>query len=257
MRARELVWILALTGCDQVFGLQDRDAPTDASTVDTTNAPLPHGLIRLYPMDALEGNRLADATGLGHHAVCPVGACPDQTIGMVGGALMFDGSRQFAQAASDADLETLEDFTVAMWTYIDHQTGASQCLVSKVLAGGGDSWQLCLDATGHWDFSTGAGELVVLPEPAALGQWHHLAIRWNGTTKMKTISIDAIDRGSQPGVIATDGGGLVLAGDLDLGQPHALLAGSLDDLRIYDRFLTGAELIELATRPPESLTRSR
>jgi hypothetical protein len=247
VRVRELLCILALSGCDQAFGLQDRDA-----TVSSVDSSLPRGLLRWYTMDALEGNRLVDATGHGHHALCPLGACPSATIGVIDGALAFDGTMQFAQSASDADLDSIGDFTVAMWTYIERPTGNYQCVVSKVLGeAAANSWQLCLDATGHWGFLTSSGNLVIA-EPAPLGQWHHVAIRWNGSTLMMAISLDAVDRGSQPGLVTNDNGGLAIAGDLDSGQPDALFAGSLDDLRIYGRVLTDAELIELATAPRRS-----
>jgi hypothetical protein len=229
------VTILLVAGCQRVFGLERETEPDS----------LPAGLIRWYTMDRLDGTRLVDATGRGHDGVCPLQACPGAAAGIVDGALRFDGATQLLQSASDADLETLASFTVATWLYLDVPiTTATACAVNKVYGPAGDnSWQLCLEG-GRWRFDTDGGDLSV-SGPAVVGEWHHFAMEWDGTTKR--LFVDALETGSGAAVIAFDHGPVLFGADIDAGEPLVYFPGALDDIRIYDHALTPNELIDLVT----------
>lgn len=238
MRVSALVAVVFLAGCDLVFGLAEREPPTvqDASTAN---------LIRWYKMDGLEGGRLVDAAASGHDGLCAPPACPTVATGVVDGALRFDGMTQLVRSASDAALEGPGPFTVALWAYAEDTTNFA-CVVSKLLGTGVyNSWALCRDASGRWDFVTRTEELWV-PEPTLQGGWHHLAIRWDGMTK--SISVDGVDKVESPGTMTSDGGDLVIGGDVDDGVPSIIFPGVIDDLRIYNRALSDEELTELAAR---------
>ncbi len=229
------VTIVFVAGCQRVFGLE-RDTVADS---------LPAGLIRWYTMDALDGTRLTDATGNGHDGVCPLQACPSAAEGIVGGALRFDGTTQVLQSASDADLETLASFTVTTWAYLEAPVSTSvACPLSKVHGPArANSWQLCIEA-GKWRYETEGGDLSV-SAPVVAGEWHHLAMEWDGTTKQ--LFVDALETGSGPAVIAYDHGPLMFGADIDDSAPVVFFPGVLDEIRIYDHVLTGNELIGLVT----------
>jgi hypothetical protein len=93
----------------------------------------------------------------------------------------------------------------------------------------------------------GGGVLVSTPAPAA-GAWHHLAYTWDGTTHRLYVN------GAQAATATTaPQAAAVTAAYMGLYDPAVMgperYRGALDDVRIYDRPLTPAEVGALAERP--------
>lgn len=251
MRAWALAWIAA-AGCGRI-GF-DEVAPAPAP-----DGPLvPDGLVAWYPMDALaEGTArpVPDATGRGHDGACDVTGqvpplCPTVAAGRAGPAYHFDG-KALIVVDSAPDLLTPAGFTVAAWLRLDDQPPAARaCAATKGLGTGTfNSWAMCVEASRQLFFYTVTGTASDSLRSAALvslGAWHHVAIRWDGTTKQAFL--DGAEVARSTAAIDFDDATVRIGGDLDGGSDVAPFPGDLDDLRIYGRAIADAELAELASR---------
>ncbi|MBW7991886.1 MAG: LamG domain-containing protein, partial [Planctomycetes bacterium] len=202
--------------------------------------PGSNGLVASYALDGDtndgSGNGL-DGTIVGD---------PAFVEGMIGMALDLNGD-DYVDCGTNETLNTLSDaITVSAWVNIRSVTTTWMGIVMK----GETAWRLGVngDTTGiHWGFTGGtrgwqaANSATELP----LDEWHHIA----GTYDKSVGGIVWIDGVAETENTDPDG---VAANDqpLLLGEnPEALgrlFDGLLDDVRIYDRMLSEAELRYLA-----------
>lgn len=239
--------LMLLIGCGSVKGAAP-DAggpPIDAAPDDTSRSG--NGLIAWYKLDSLVQTTAPDATG-NADAVCARATCPAATPnGRIDGAFLFNGLDQLLRVASTPSLKTTRAFTVAVW--LNRTAGADNaCVVNKSFGTNGDnSWQACVNAAGKLAFfsasSTSSGALLSDPVIAA-AEWHHIALWWNGTTK--ATYIDGQRTAQNDAAISFDDSDLTIGADVDGSTVVAPLKGELDDVRIYDRALSDAEIIALA-----------
>jgi len=176
---------------------------------------------------------------------------PQWAIGVIGGALDFDGDGDYVDCGTNDVLNNLSDaITVSAWVNIRSVTTTWMGIVMK----GETAWRLGVngDTTGiHWGFSGGdrgwqqANSVTELP----LNEWHHIA----GTCEKNVggiVYVDGVAEAENP----DPDGPAINEMPLLLGEnPEALgrlLDGILDDVRIYDRALSAAEISQLATLEP-------
>lgn len=241
-----LAFLMGSSGCDNIFdvehvGTRDgRDAGLDVG-LDDDAAPDP--LVAWYPMDTLSGGVLVDEVN-GLDGMC--GQCPSPVAGRLGGGLAFDGSTTRLLVSPDPLLETTDGYTVALW--FRFPTGdASGCNVSKPYgATFHNTWQVCIDELGRLGFGSfdGTNRLFLNVGTVADVSWHHLAMLSNGA--QISVALDGIVTDIGPGSPAFDMSGIVIGGDYDSAVFAYAWRGELDDLRIYNRALSGDELVQLA-----------
>ncbi len=249
MRTWALAW-LAAVGCGRI-GFDEIEAASDGPDVS-------EGLVAWYRMDALaEGTErpVQDATGRGHDGGCDLARtapprCPTVIAGRAGDAYHFDGQSMIVVEAAP-DLLTTAGFTVAAWLRLEDQASPGRaCAATKGLrTGSSNSWAMCVEGSRQLFFFTVTGTASDDLRSTALvsvDAWHHVAIRWDGTTKQAFL--DGVEVARSTAAIEFDGATVRIGGDLDGGSPVAPLPGDLDDLRIYDRALGDAEIVELASR---------
>lgn len=97
--------------------------------------------------------------------------------------------------------------------------------------------------------TTAVGEMSTSPWD---GNWHHIVLTWNGSTDANTIWLDTVSQGAGTGT--SGGGGAVDStsnatdfkiSDIPSGGTNADWAGSIDDVRIYNRAISVAEVTAL------------
>jgi len=243
------VVLVVVAGCGRI-GFAPQETGGDGGPPDTTTT-LATGLVAWYPMDALTTTGIADATGNGHDGLCPINAqsipvCPVVTPGKIGNAIRFDGSKLFEIKSTPA-LVTTSGFTVTAWIQIAQAPASRACVVTKEIGlNSYNTWALCIEPNQQVSFSTVTGTLqddLTSTAIVGLAAWHHVAIRWDGTTK--TIALDGADTGSDRATTDFDDQSIYIGAGFD-GADYADYTGLIDDIRIYDRPLTPAELGVLA-----------
>lgn len=246
--------IVVLVGCgrlqfEPLFDGQGVGSDADSGADSDATSELPEGLVAWYTFED-SGPDATDASGHGHLARCLEQSCPTPTAGRIGNGFAFSDAR--LDVSSTAELRTTQGFTVATWSH--YQLGSPQarrCMAGKALGTANhNSWGLCVEAdTNILFFSvTGAfASFLISNGTIQAEQWHHVAIRWDGT--VKTIFIDgAQDPMTETVAIEFDDGPVRIGADIDSGVQVAPWSGVIDDLRIYDRALSDAEIAELAAQ---------
>ncbi len=239
------------------------DAAADVAGPDAST--LGDGLIAYYPLDT--SPPATDAIG-GPPATClgNVGMpCPTPTAGKRAGALKFDGGTQWLSAAVGSGQQPAH-FTVAFWASWATFPGSGKfsCPLGKDLnssMANDNSWQLCLTHNGSafaWLFVTehhptgggGSPQVLTVAAQPAINTWYHFALVYDGA--VKTLFVNGVaqsptDPEAMP--IVYDTSPLIFGGDVLNGtalEVPVAFGGALDDVRIYDRVLSSAELAALA-----------
>ncbi|MBS1119462.1 MAG: autotransporter-associated beta strand repeat protein [Deltaproteobacteria bacterium] len=78
----------------------------------------------------------------------------------------------------------------------------------------------------------------------AVGEWHHLATTWDGTTKRGYFD-GTLDRSLLIAAISADAGSFVVGAAL--ATPTLRFDGTIDEVVYYDRVLSPAEVQQLAS----------
>jgi fibronectin type 3 domain-containing protein len=225
-------------------GAQTHDVVGAASpatyTATFTNAPpSPSGLVAAYSMNAGSGATLADATGKGHTGT--ISGATWSAAGKYGGALSFDGVNDWVTIADAADLDLTTGMTLEAWVRPSTLVDEWRTVVFK--EAGPLAYSLYADdgagvpigeivTGGTFRNARGAGSLAV-------NAWSHLAVTYDGTALRLYVN------GVQVRSVAVSGGMPVSTGVLRLGGNDVWgewFAGLLDDVRIYNRALTQAEI---------------
>lgn len=221
-----------------------------AEVAGQTCVPPPPGIIAWWPFDETSGNIAEDLGGV-HPGVYFGNPVP--AIGMVDGALRFDGNAFVAAADSDLWAFGSSDFTIELWANFDTPGGGSIGHPSHVLIGNDEGpgerakWFFALGG-GFLNFhingpSLGAKFYPLAPFSPQLGRWYHLAV--SRASNLYTIYIDGepIASAVESSVVPNP------AASLTIGQAESLgfVRGRLDELSVYSRALTSAELRAIAT----------
>lgn len=237
----------------EVSTSDDTIAPdtSDTMTSDSsseTGEPDP-SLLAWYSFDDPDA-LLVDASGNGRDATCSMQTCPAPIEGVVGTAVHFDGASQYAMVDHDMWLETMDAVTVTVWVSPDElSTGTWQGIVAKpVGAGDLNSWEIGFEggSPGFITYVTDGsdGGCAETPWPR-LQTWHHAALVWDGSTIRWYLDGEMLD--STPVVvIGFDDHPLMLGADIDFDTVSRFFAGSIDEVRIYDRALSDDEVAALA-----------
>ncbi len=176
-------------------------------------------------------------------------------------AAQFNGTSSYVAIPRSV----VADFTVAMWVRTTDTAGGAggqwwsgKGLVDGEVGGGGADWGTSI-VNGKLAFGVGSGSgdtTIASSISINDGAWHHLAATRDNTSGAMRIYVDGIPRGSGTGPI----GERTLPPALRIGclqTGNNFLNGALDDVRLYSRVLSDAELSALAAGPlvaPQGLT---
>jgi glucose/arabinose dehydrogenase len=214
-------------------------AGLDLTATFQPDTSAPPGLVVAYSFDEGSGTSLVDRTGHGH-----TGTLTGPTwsaAGRNGGALSFDGSNDGVRINDHADLDLTTGMTVEAWVNPTALGGDWRTIVFKEQAA---HMTYALYANTNTGRPTGqafvGGERDARgPSPLATGTWTHLATSYDGTTLRLYINGAEVRTLAAGGPMAISTGPLKLGGNAIWGE---WFAGLMDDVRIYNRALTPAEI---------------
>ena len=216
---------------------------------------LTQGLVGWWKFDEGSGTSVADASGNVNNGTLTNGPTwtTDGKVG--GGALSFNGSTQSILIGSASTLNITSSVTVSAWVKFSIVPGFYKGIVGRGVITTGSSnaqYALSINASGKLSFLVGsgstqyrAGEDII---PVAM-QWYHLVGVYNSVAQTISLYVNGqLDKATIAGPASLNGGTLSGYGSVVLGKPYAqdyYLNGSLDDVRVYNRVLTSAEVLEL------------
>ncbi len=180
-------------------------------------------------------------------------SAPGGRPGKIGQALDFDGVNDYVQIPPDATLDNLPAVTIAAWIYprldshwhvLDKGDGDKRLYaegINRTLDGR-------IRYSGTHAYSHSANNTMLLNE------WQHIALTWSRITN----TLRLYHNGKEVNYTSQDVGAGTPQDDTDypftIGVRGALgsvtfLNGLLDDLRLYSRPLTAAEIQDLYNSP--------
>ncbi|MGC9451987.1 MAG: sulfatase-like hydrolase/transferase [Oceanipulchritudo sp.] len=243
------LWIEIYSATTTFDGAEGEFARVDnvVLTVETSQGPTPAdlapGMLQAwYPAeeDSLDyGDALLDGTWLAGEAYGP---------GIAGeAAFSFNGTDGVVQIPFAPD----GDFTVSFWmrTASTGPTGThwhdGAGLIDGSTAGINDDFGVSLLGD-RVAFGIGNPDTTVLSAtPVADGSWHHVAVRRSGLFGRMEVFINGLEDAEAAGPIGPRASASLAMGALLSGGGH--YAGQLDDVRIFDAYLSDASIGRLFT----------
>ncbi|WP_375383691.1 LamG-like jellyroll fold domain-containing protein [uncultured Microbacterium sp.] len=211
----------------------------------------PNG-IGFWPLNEGSGAQSADTSGNAHTLTLGDGAA--WTPRADGSSLKLNGDRQ-AATASVPELDTTGNFSVAAWVRMDAlPSGGGYATIASAdgLTGQSPFFLQYGDTLKGFAFSFPDGPRAVAVTTPELGSWHHLVgVRDAAAGKLK-LYVDGV-------LAATEStrGGTLSDGTIALGRgqwggnPVDFLNGAIDDVHLFDKALTDAEVTALVTPPTQ------
>ena len=225
-------------------------APQSVTTLVISNVVMNTQPAAWYPM---EGN-IQDATGNGNHAtqVNNVSYIPGK-IGAL--AAQFNGNNN---SYAVIPLSISNSFTITGWvkTSATGNVGNGQWwngrgIVDGEVPGSVSDFGLTLMGS-HAAFGIGNPDTTITSTTAINdGQWHQVAAEWNNLTGVMQLYVDGQLQATAIGPTGTRTAPPSLRlGSIQAGYAAGFLGGALDDVRLFDRTLSAAEVVGTLNRAP-------
>ncbi len=227
------------------------------------SASLNDGLLIYLPFDERSGQTAADSSGNNNDANLIDGAKWKPNGGKIGGAVELDGAGAVVEDPNGADyINGLDAFSISVWVKSD-SVGHDRGIVFGTDPDGGDhTFGFRYDAA-SWSTpgginlikgairTTGGGQVYEGKSNVQTTDWQHLVFAWKSGEKL-TLYIDGeLDDDpihNDDGKVGTISGATKLFVGKGAKDNNATSwSGLIDDVRIYDRTLSEAEITDLAS----------
>jgi hypothetical protein len=220
---------------------------TGASASIQLRTDVTSGLTSWWKFDETSGTVASDSVG---NAAGDLVNGPTWVPGHLGGALAFDGIDDLVSFANGGPLIATQSapFSVSAWFNLTNYSATEPDII-QMRSDTAAPFHLLLSQNPAWDgvsLGAGIGPWVCMRtnvEPP-LGIWHHVVMTFDGAdagaVESFTIFVDGV---AQP--IEATGGYGTQANETHIGTAEGganQWTGLLDDLRIYNRTLTSAEV---------------
>ena len=243
-----MIVAVAAAACGRL-GFDDRggELPVDAAADAAHDAAtLPNRIVHFAFDDT--PTQPVDDTG-GYQGSCTNNTCPTSVSGRIGNGFQFDGVDDCFEISPT--IQPVQALTIALWARQD-DTGP-MTFVSQpyfVDAPNGNSWEV--EAGFNLDFTLtilhGATyvENGTISGQVAVGAWYHVAFSWDGTRQRIYVGGSQIAQMVAPTTpIPYDGSPWYIGCDDNMGTVQPM-RGALDDVSLFDRALSSAEIAVLA-----------
>jgi len=249
------VYNTALTAA-QVLALYQSGVTTLAAP---QNNSVTNGLIGLWTFDGRDTSNggFLDRSSAGTHPAYMSLTMSTSTAyapGRIGQGMKFDGVDDYMQVPNSADFDFgSNNFTISWWEYRTGNDNGSISINRRIAVGdfspfllgysngGADLLIYMSSALGSWDVAN--GEIL---GPVALNEWVHYIVKRSGTTF--TTYANGVQTNTWESALAlANAGGTDPDYDLTFGsyQNIYFFKGTLDDVRIYNRAVTTAEISQM------------
>jgi hypothetical protein len=220
------------------------------------------GLVAYYPFS---GNA-NDLSSFGNNATTPSGyIAPTMTTdrhGNMSSAYLFSGINSFLQA-NDAPQLRPQNLTLSHWAYIDNNSGIRSMVGKSYLSTVCDAYTSFLFNGNFAATSCSAISNNAFPSgflnntTASTGVWKFVTYVFdddNNTLKLYIdgVLVNSITSWNNP--LVYDNAPLQIGASLEGGNLDFYFAGKLDDIRLYNRVLSNAEITALYQETPTVVT---
>ena len=236
------------------------------STVTIVDNESGDGLIGYWRLnDGNTNGNIVDSSGLGNNGNAanfgggsgPTSDAPD-TNTFNPGSFQFDGVNDVIQIGPDESLRLTEGrYSQALWIKPTSGANVFQSVIGYqvgALAGTRYPYVYTYGNDIYAGFGTGGNTVkgVVAVDAITVGAWNHIAVTFDGGTMNLFVNGELVQTNSN------FGGSLptTTVSQFNIGNINNFFNGQIDEVRMYDRAITGAEvqsLIDGATLPPPNV----
>jgi hypothetical protein len=216
--------------------------------------PPPSALVAHFTFDELDATQVTDMSGRGNHGVIAGAVRVD---GVSGGALQFDGVNDWVTIADAPSLDLVASFTLEAWVK-PSAIGGYRTVVLKEGTGFAP-YELYASSDTPVPaafFTTTSGVRSVTGTTALVTNgWTHLAATYDGVNLR--LYVNGSPRSvARSGSLRTSNGPLRIGGNQVWGGEF--FAGAIDEVRVYNRALSTAEISAdmNGTPPPTPVNRA-
>lgn len=208
------------------------------ATTASTSTPPTTGLVAVYNFDETRGTIIADASGKGNHGLLK------EAIRVIPGhyhkALKFDGVNDWISVKDSPSLDLSAAYTFEAW--VRPLSSGNGSLITKEQPGG-SVYSLYASEDANRPIAAlnnGTGYRVISGNSVLpINKWTHLASTYNGSYQRLYINGVQVAIRAQSGLIKKSNGALRIGGNSIWGE---YFHGYIDDIRIYNRALSNAEI---------------
>jgi hypothetical protein len=226
----------------------DAEPPSPPDALPRPEVVASQDLVAYYPFD--DATFTQDRSGNGHHATLR-GSLPASHLvaGARGGALRLDGNAYLEVPSSPAFDALRTGFTIAAWINLPSAPSAYATVASRQAGSG--TWE-------HFGLGlyTSRGYVTTDDSRAAftggavpLGRWVHMAGTYDGSTMRIYLNGALVGQAGAVQGPAVDQTPLLIGGNQNGSTVGERLVGLLDELRLYQRALTAAEIGAIVKEP--------
>jgi Concanavalin A-like lectin/glucanases superfamily/Domain of unknown function (DUF1929)/Bacterial Ig domain/Glucodextranase, domain B len=222
---------------------------TTVSITVTYNATQPTGLVAGYAFNETSGTTTADASGNGNTGTLTNGAVFG--AGKNGNAISLNGSNQYVNIGNAASLQITGSMTISGWINASSFPVDDAAVVSKRSSTEvGFQFDTTVDTgprTIGFKLTSSSGGLMARYGATALqlSQWYHIAGVYNTATQTIDVYLNGqLNNGTLVGSVTSSQQNSTLAVNIGKrpGNTGFDFRGKIDDLRIYNRALSQAEI---------------
>jgi hypothetical protein len=201
--------------------------------------PAPAGLVASYSFNEGSGTTLIDRSGTGHTGTIAGAAWTTQ--GKFGGALSFDGINDWVTVNDANALDLTTGMTLEAWVRPTSLASWRTVLVKQRTGG------LVYSLYASNDRSLAESDIKIDDElgtaaqtALAVNTWAHVAVTYDGSHLRLFVNGIQVSSREMSGPMTTSTGVLRIGGNSVWGE---YFAGRIDEIRIYNRALTPAEIL--------------
>jgi len=198
---------------------------------------LKRGLVAHYTFDGDARDKSGNGNDGHIHGTTPSA----DRFGKANGALRFDGKSAFVDIGARKSLQMRKGFAIAAWVKFE-RTPLESGVFGSASPKAKDGCRLSLGTSGfHVARSADDAASLVLEEPLPFDRWHYIAASWNGHEAALFVNGEYVGDAEFEGRLPDATANWIGKSRETLGY----MKGVIDDVRIYNRVLTGVEMEEL------------
>ena len=206
------------------------------------------GLVGSYSFDEGSGTTSPDLSGQGNHGALTNGPTW-AAAGKYGGAISFDGVNDMVTIADSASLDLTTGMTLQAWVRPAVLGWPYRTVLLKETPGS-LVYTLYLNETTRplgSIFAGGFERIATGSAALAANTWTHLATTYDGTNLRLYVNGTLVTTTAASGAISTSTGALRIGANTI--WPEEAFQGLIDEVRVYNRALTTAELTQDMNTP--------
>ncbi|MBB5352164.1 glucose/arabinose dehydrogenase/regulation of enolase protein 1 (concanavalin A-like superfamily)/mono/diheme cytochrome c family protein [Haloferula luteola] len=227
---------------EATVSIASNDPDEPLFTFAIAGTPLDVGLVAWWRLDDGSGTTAMDATGAGHNGTFSAPLPVWNSAGHLGGSLTFSGEQgQSLEVPSHPDLNPTTALTLTAWGLAADWSGNRRIIQKST----NDNQYRLLAEGGALVFEiTNIGRIEsALP---SAGSWHHFAATYDGSLMILYVDGIPVAWDEASGAIPTTNDPLWIGTKTPNSIAGDHWSGDLDEIRLYNLALSGADIAALA-----------